>query len=215
MKHFVNNEFSAPNVITVPFDPALLEGLRATIQKPLSKSDYTVVSPPWASDIKWISPNSIQSYKFFLAIFESLGIAQHVKSFVDFDKLIRMYTGFLVVRSQCTEANYHVDWRAADNNAFTLISPLSDNARGFGLLYKTVDGRVAEYDYRVGEAVIFGDKFLHSTKPGQSEKPVILLSFTFGTDKMAHWPKIWESIGTQSNLVRLPDGTFLVRDIGD
>jgi hypothetical protein len=67
----------------------------------------------------------------------------------------------------------------------------------------------------VGEAVIFGDKFLHSTKPAQSERPVILLSFTFGTDKMKHWPKIWESIGTQSNLVRLPNGTFLVRDIVD
>jgi hypothetical protein len=215
MKHFVNNELSAANVIKVPFDPVLLEGLRATIQKAPSESDYTVVSPPWSSDIKWISPNSIQSYKIFLAIFEGSGISQHVKPFVDFDKLIRMYTGFLVVRSQCTEANYHVDWKGTDNDAFTLITPLSDNARGFGLIYKTLDGRVAEYDYRVGEAVIFGDKFLHSTKPGQSEKPVILLSFTFGTDKMKHWPKIWESIGTQSNLVRLPNGTFLVRDIVD
>jgi hypothetical protein len=32
--------------------------------------------------------------------------------------------------------------------------------------------------------LIFGDGFLHATKPGQSDEPVVLLSFTFGTDKM-------------------------------
>lgn len=215
MKQFISSEFSAPNVMKFSFDPVLLDDLRAVIQKPLSTTDYSVVSPPWSSDMRWISPNTIQAYKLFLSLFERSGVAQQVKPFVDFDMHIRMYAGFLVVRSQCTEPNYHYDWSGADNDAFTLITPLSDNASGFGLLYKTTEGQVAEYDYRIGEAIMFGDNFLHSTKPGKSERPVVLLSFTFGSDKMQHWPKIWKNLGTQSNLVRLPNGTFFVRDMAD
>ena len=60
----------------------------------------------------------------------------------------------------------------------------------------------------MGEAIIFGDNFSHSTKPGRSTKPVILLSFTFGTDKMEHWEKIFRTAGYQSKLVCRPDGEF-------
>lgn len=165
--------------------------------------------------MRWISPNSINAYKLFHSIFQASGVANHLKPFIDFESVIRLYAGFLVVRSQCKEPDFHHDWKGADNDAFTLITPVSDNAKGFGLLYKTLDGRVAEYDYKAGEAIMFGDNFIHSTKPGRSDRPVVLLSFTFGTDKMIHWPKIWGSIGTQSNLVRLPNGTFFVRDMAD
>jgi hypothetical protein len=35
-----------------------------------------------------------------------------------------------------------------------------------------------------------------------------LLSFTFGSDRMAHWEKISRTAGYQSALYRLPDGRF-------
>jgi hypothetical protein len=66
----------------------------------------------------------------------------------------------------------------------------------------------AEYAYRRGEAIILGDHFSHSTRPGASPEPVALLSFTFGTDRMEHWDKIALTAGRQSDLFRLPDGRF-------
>jgi hypothetical protein len=77
------------------------------------------------------------------------------------------------------------------------------------MLYKKLNGTIAEYDYTIGEALIFGDHFIHSTKPGASDEPVVLLSFTFGTDKMEHWDKILHTAGYQSNLIRQPDGEFV------
>lgn len=32
MKYFVNNKLGAPNVMTAPFEPSLLDGLRAAIE---------------------------------------------------------------------------------------------------------------------------------------------------------------------------------------
>ena len=55
---------------------------------------------------------------------------------------------------------------------------------------------------------MFGDNFAHSTKPGRSDEPVVLLCFQFGTDKMEHWPEINAQLNTQATLLRLPDGTL-------
>ena len=88
-------------------------------------------------------------------------------------------------------------------------TPITGNAPGFGLLYKKLTGTIAEYDYKVGEAMIIGDHFIHSTKPGSSDNPTFLLSFTFGTDKMVHWDKILKTAGYQSKLIRQPNGEFM------
>jgi hypothetical protein len=95
-----------------------------------------------------------------------------------------------------------------------LLTPITDNSAGFGLLYKSLDGTVHEYDYKVGEAVIMGDGFIHSTRPGKSAEPVVLLSFAFGTDKMVHWKKIAHTVAKQGRMVRLPNGEFQIKEPG-
>ena len=55
---------------------------------------------------------------------------------------------------------------------------------------------------------MFGDIFRHSTKPGSSSKPVVLLCLEFGTDKLEHWDKIVRTVGHQTGLLRRPDGEF-------
>jgi hypothetical protein len=119
-----------------------------------------------------------------------------------------MYAGFLVIRSKCTAPSFHVDWVDANNEGFNFLTPISSHGADFGLLYKRTNGEVAHYDYRRGEGLIIGDRFVHSTAPGQADEPVALLSFTFGSDKMEYWPTILNSIGYQSVLARQPDGAF-------
>jgi len=96
-----------------------------------------------------------------------------------------------------------------NNEAFTVLTPISDNARNFGLLYRKATGEIADYEYRSGEGILFGDNFLHSTKPGASDEPVALLCFQFGTDRMEHWPAIYAQMYRQVTQVRRPDGRFV------
>jgi hypothetical protein len=209
VRHFLNERLLAPNVLTVPVDRTIVRELADVAAAGLSKADFCITRPPWQSDVRWISPRSIEGYGRFESVFRRLDVSGHVLEFLDIDREVRLYAGFLVTRSECKMADFHVDWEKTNNEAFTLITPLSENAAGFGLLYRQLNGEIAEYDYVPGEAIIFGDHFAHSTKPGRSEESVVLLSFTFGTDKMEHWDKIYRTAGYQSQLVRRPDGEFL------
>jgi len=209
VKHFINEELGAPNVLKVSVDPDIFREFLPLCGDAAERTDLYTAHPPWKSDVRWISPNSVASFAIFQLAFDRLGIAAHVEPYVDIDKAVRLYSGFLVVRSNCSEPDFHADWVQTNNEAFTLITPVTDNAAGFGMLYKTLTGRIAEYEYMIGEALILGDHFIHSTKPGSSEEPVVLLSFTFGTDKMEHWDKILQTAGYQSKLIRQPDGAFV------
>jgi hypothetical protein len=210
VRHFLNEGLLAPNVMTVPVDFSIVQELAPLASSTLSKAEFCVARPPWRSDVRWISPKSVDGYRTFESIFGRLGIASHVVEFLDLDHEVRLYAGFLVIRSECAEPDFHVDWEQTNNEAFTLITPVSSNAAGFGLLYRKLNGETGEYDYKPGEAIILGDHFAHSTKPGRSDEPIVLLSFTFGTDKMEHWEKICRTAANQSALVRLPDGEFLM-----
>jgi hypothetical protein len=209
VRHFLNESLVAPNVTTVPVDFGIIQELAPLASSTLPKAEFCIARPPWRSDVRWISPRTVDGYRKFESIFERLGVAPHVAQYLDLDREVRVYAGFLVVRSECAEPDFHVDWEQTNNEAFTLITPLSTNTAGFGLLYRKLNGEIGEYDYKPGEAIILGDHFAHSTKPGRSDEPVVLLSFTFGTDKMEHWEKIQRTAGYQSALVRLPDGEFL------
>lgn len=118
-----------------------------------------------------------------------------------------------MTRSTCDQPDFHVDWIDTKLQAHTMLAPVAEAPPGFGLLYQGLDGSIAHYDYRLGKPLLFGDGFLHSTQPGHSPSPVALLSFTFGTDKMEYWPKIAATAAGHGNLVRRPDGSFMVADI--
>ncbi|MEB3333256.1 MAG: hypothetical protein VKI83_12280, partial [Synechococcaceae cyanobacterium] len=213
MHHFHNALLAAPNVLEIDLNLEVIGEFHDLIQRPLSAETFHIASPQWQSNIQWISPNTLECFRFFYHRFLQLGVSDHVKPFLDLEQRCMMYSGFLVARSHCTQADFHLDWIDANNEAFTLITPITANCQGFGLLYQRSDGSVAEYDYKLGKALVFGDSFLHATKPGKSEEPVVLLSFTFGTDKMEHWPAIARTAGSQGNLLRLPNGDFRVRDM--
>ena len=206
MKHFLNKELLAANVKTIPVDRGIVGEFAAL--DPASP-ELASVSPGWESDMRWIAPATPEAHAVFESAFERLGVADHFREYLDIEHEVRLYAGFLVVRSECSAPRFHVDWVKTGNEAFTLLTPVSANASGFGLLYEKLTGDVGDYDYRLGEAVVFGDNFYHSTKPGRSDEPVVLLCFEFGTDNMEHWEKIFQTVGKQAGMLRRPDGEFV------
>jgi hypothetical protein len=208
----MNFDMGALNVMTVPVDEKIVSSFSPLADRVGNDGGFAVLRPRWNSDIQWISANTPESFALFQSAFDQLGVAAHVAPYLDLDVAPRLYAGFVLVRSSCTDTNFHVDWIDTGNEAFTLITPMDERIRGFGLLYEKVTGSIGEYDYSPGEAVIFGEKFLHSTKPGQSDEPVAMLCFQFGTDKMTNWDNILETAGYQSLLIQQPDGYFAFRD---
>jgi hypothetical protein len=214
VEKFINEEMDAPNVLRVPIDFGVTRRLGPIARSGIGRLKFYSKAPRWRSDIRWYSPRFERGFRRFLSVFDALGVARHVEPFVDLADEVRLYNSFLVVRRRCDEPDFHVDWRNANNEAFTLMTPLTDNCRGFGLLYKKLDGSIGEYDYKPGEAIIFGDDFVHSTKPGASDEPVVLLCFNFGTDKMEHWPSIERTAARQGLLICRPDGQFQRLPVG-
>lgn len=205
MPHFLNRELLAPNVLTVAVDPTVVAEFAA-----IDRADpgFAAVSPGWQSDMAWVSASNEETFGVFQTAFDRLALAAHVEPYLDLDRAARLYAGFLVVRSRCAEPDFHIDWVKTGNQAFTAMTPVSGAAPGFGLLYEKLTGDIGEYDYRPGEAIVFGDNFRHSTKPGSSSTPVVLLCFEFGTDKMEYWDSISRTVGHQTGLLRRPDGEF-------
>lgn len=207
MKHFLDPQWLALNVMRVAVDPAVAGSFADLADLPLP-AGYHVERPKWESDIRWISAEDEVTFARFQAAFDTLDVARHVADYVAVDDAIRLYQGFVVVRSKCTEADFHLDWEDTGNQAFTLLTPIGPPTPGFGLVFKTLTGETRSYDYREGEALIFGDQFVHSTAPGRSDPPTALLSFTFGTDRMEDWPAIRKTAGFQGGRVRRPDGVL-------
>ncbi|QNM83398.1 hypothetical protein H8M03_03390 [Sphingomonas sabuli] len=210
MKHFINQDMLAPNVMTVPVDDGIASEFAELAGADDPGTDYHV-ERPWLkySDMRWISARTERAFERFESAFDRLDVARHVRDYVDLDKKVRFFTGFLHTRSDCRESNFHVDWKLTNNEAFTLLVPVRGLESGPRLAYKQVTGDVATYDYKRGEAIIFGDHFVHSTPEGLSEPPFTMLVLYFGTDKMEHWGKLLRTQGFQCPLLRRPDGEFL------
>jgi hypothetical protein len=84
MKVFYNDAFQAPNVLTIPVDFSKIRHLKERFQSEEHSHKYAVSSPDWSSDIKWISPNTIEEFKLFDNVFRDLGVAEFVREYVDF-----------------------------------------------------------------------------------------------------------------------------------
>ncbi|MEO1002669.1 MAG: hypothetical protein AAFX65_06100 [Cyanobacteria bacterium J06638_7] len=154
-------------------------------------------------------------FRFYRQLFDELGVAPVVEPLLDLERAPRLYSGFLVWRSHCSAPSFHQDWIYTHHQAFTLITPVQLGDPPAALLHKKTDGSEGRYPYRIGKGIIFGDEFIHSTEPGTCDPAVVLLSFTFGTDRMTHWERIARSGASQGNLLRRPDGSFLCHDIDD
>jgi hypothetical protein len=165
------------------------------------------------SPLLWVSNDNMETYRVFERFFRALGVADDMKPLTDFDQAIVLYSGFFVVGDHLDEPAWHLDYRDGAN-AYTLMTPLFQLDCGHGrLLYRDDSasaGRfplIGKYAYNLGEAVIFGDRFLHSTEPyGLTASLRVLVSLTFGSDKLDHWKVLEQTVGTQSNFMMLPCG---------
>jgi hypothetical protein len=209
VKQFINPALNAPNAKTIAIDRRIVSEFAEPESLPCRLISVAPDRSEWNSDIEWFSPDDEAGFAVFQSAFERLCIPQQAAPFLDLEEQVRLYIGFLVVRRHCAQPYFHTDWRQLNNEAFTVLTPVTANADNFGLLYGKLSGEVGNYDYRQGEAIMFGDDFVHSTRPGHSKDPVILLCFQFGTDKMKHWPGIYPQLETQATQVQRPDGVIM------
>lgn len=160
--------------------------------------------------LAWISADTEQSYELFHKLFNAIGIADEVKALVDCDGGLVLYSGFFVVGWHAPSPKWHVDYFPGAN-AFTLITPLYECKPEHGnLFFLDKTGWPRLHKYRCGDAIFFGEGFVHSTQPYQrSEHERVLVSLTFGTDKMVHWEQLAKTIGSQSRFLRLPSGAWV------
>jgi len=214
---FFNEELNAHNVVEFSFDEKILNGIKKIASSPLRRDDFYCARPKWSSNVKWESANSFKSFKIFNDAFRNLIInngMQLVREHIAYKERIIMYSGFLVIRSECTAPNFHVDWDTeCGSNAFTLITPLIQPKDRVNLLYKDNEGLERKYEYEFGKCIAFSSNFLHSTEVGTSSSPSVLLSMTFGTDRMECWDAISKTAAEQGLMCRLPNGQFVHKSI--
>lgn len=185
----------------------ILEGGTVIDEEIAQSSKNYYLTSYGTNPLLWLSCNNRTTYNIYKRFFDALEIDQEVKELVDHNKNIVMYCGFLVIGDRAPNSLWHVDYKP-NANAYTLITPLFelDNDHNH-LLYKTTEKITSSYKYSLNEAIIFGDHFLHTTEPYEKSKRIrILLSITFGTDKMRHWPVLSQTIGSQSKFMILPCG---------
>ena len=168
------------------------------------------VRPSWNSDLEWLSTANRKQFRAFEHLFETLDVAAPVLPMLDLIRAPRLYSGFILRRQTCEAPDFHTDWTGCNRQAWTFIAPISDISPDFGLILRQPGGGEVPYAYCHGEGILFGDEVLHSTRPGRSEHPVMLLCFEFGTDRMEYWPAIHDCISTQSVMTQRPDGRFVV-----
>lgn len=193
--------------LSKPQNAALLSGGKPhQIEINTSQHKYFLMSYG-PSALLWISNNCIDSYQMFKRFFDAIAIRDDLKQLVDFDQNIVMYSGFFVVGNHLKQPLWHVDYELGAN-AYTLVTPLFDPDSKHGeLLYQDKDENTKDYHYKLNEAVIFGDQFLHTTQPyPKTDGLRVLLSLTFGTDKLKYWDILEATIGAQSQFMILPCG---------
>lgn len=197
------------NFISHKNSQKFLEGGKAYSQKVEQSSEDYYLASYGEDPLLWISSNTQATYEIFRRFFDDLGIESQIKTLVDHKNEIRMYCGFFVVGNRAPRNSWHIDYFPGAN-AYTLITPLFELEKDHGnLLYKN-DDSISLYKYEYEEAIIFGDNFSHTTEPYEkSESLRVLVSLTFGTDKIEYWPILGKTIGNQSRYTVLPCGHLL------
>jgi hypothetical protein len=167
---------------------------------------------PYGSSLAWVSADDLPTYHEFLGLFDRLGLADAVKPLVDWRERIVMYQGFYVVTEGVPATTWHVDYYQGAN-AYTLLTPLYELDPKHGHLWYIPDGQkldnknIKRHEYRHGAGVLLGDGVFHCTEPHPpGPRRRVLVSLTFGTDRMAHWPVLRRTVGGQSKFVVMPCG---------
>lgn len=163
------------------------------------------VCPGWNGDLRWISSSNAKGFAFFDKYFDELDVVEKTQSLLGDHGDLIMYSGFFVVRSVTAEPYYHLDYSSAVGfNAFTLMTPVTENSATGNLLYHDAYGEEQVYKYSNGTAVCFGGDFYHSTEPFRSDEQRVFLCFTYGVTDMTLWDEIAQTVAKQGLLYRHP-----------
>ncbi|PKL76342.1 MAG: hypothetical protein CVV27_10760 [Candidatus Melainabacteria bacterium HGW-Melainabacteria-1] len=219
------------NAFTCRFDSALLDEIRASYQHELSGfladpahrglftggqlirqavteplSEYYIFSYADYA-LLWFSSNTAQTYAMFRRFFDALQIEDDLKRLVDHRERIVMYCGFFVIGDRALDYMWHYDY-LPNTHAYTLITPLFELEPEQGhLLYQLGPESMGKYSYAMNEAIVFGEGFRHSTEPyAQTDNLRVLVSMTFGTDKLEYWGALRNVVAAQSNYFLMPCG---------
>ena len=166
-----------------PAETPLLQTSSGQFQKLRSgDSDFCTATPRWQSDIAWISPLGEASFRFFQALFDRLQIAQQFAFLCE----VCLFSAFFVRRRAARKTNFHRDFPGNAKTVFTFMAPLHDMSRlsDCQLLCQDHRGRIRQYRYQLGQAIVFGGEFVHSTETGVAPQPLAFLCFTFGDRRM-------------------------------
>lgn len=155
----------------------------------------------------WITNRTPESYRVFEQFFQALRLETRLKAQGIQPHRLRLYSGFFVVGNRAPEPLWHYDYRSGAQ-AFTLITPLfAWNPHHGHLRYQDAHQKEHSYRYQQGEAVFFGDGFLHSTEPyAPTSELRVLVSLTFGSKRWRDWDLIQRNIHEQSHFYHLPCG---------
>lgn len=155
----------------------------------------------------WLSGRTNETFAPFARLFEQLGLAQSMRKYIAHQQVLRLYCGFFVIGNQAPDYLWHEDYLPGAQ-AYTLLTPLETLSPDQGhLAYEINATQTGIYRYQLGEAILLGSGFLHSTEPyAPSSRLRVLISLTFGTDQLAHWPVLKQTIGQQARYFYLPCG---------
>lgn len=212
------------NAFQFGFDPALLDRLTSIYENVVAPTldfarlrnggDHDALHggglrfhvAQYADLLAWVSADDVATYREFHQLFEHLELADAVKPLVDWRKRIVMYNGFYVISDGVKAPAWHVDY-CHGSHAYTLLTPLYELDADHGQLWYRSRGETIRYAYRQGVGVLVGERFMHSTEPFAAlSRPRVLVSLTFGTDRMRYWPALQPSVGSQSTFVVMPCG---------
>lgn len=154
----------------------------------------------------WLSANQHSSFGIYQRFFENLKLAELFGQQLDCRARPQLYCGFLVIGNQASQPLWHQDYQPGAP-AYTLLSPLFDWWPEHGHLYYRHGEQQQVYSYQRGEALLVGAGLEHSTQPyALSSQLRVLVSLTFGSDRLSDWPLIKANIQSQSRYYYLPCG---------
>lgn len=191
--------------LQAPEQQRLLEGIYYQSQT-IAMDDYYLLSYD-TYPLLWVTNHNLKTHGIFERFFKSLKLKVSMRDLIKYKKKLIMYSGFFVVSNRANELMWHYDYRPGAE-AYTLITPLFDWEPEHGHLnYQNKDQEVKTYPYKQGQAIVFGEGFLHSTQPYPTASKIrVLVSFTFGTDQWDSWEILKQNITEQSYFYKQPCG---------
>ena len=186
-----------------------------TLVLPRRGWSFHVERPPWKSDIRWVSSADAPSFAFFRNAFAELRIAE---IFAHLGPMV-LLSGYFVVRRCCRKSKFHADFTDSGGRAFTLMTPLEGEIAALPDCHLLCElppaeecaaPEVRQHRYALGEAIVFGDDFVHATQTGEAPRDLVFLCFTFGHAKMtaAQWRSAEYYISEQCPIYQNPSGVL-------